>query len=510
MTSTLMREFNRDWEAIAHIYGDRPALIPAAEPEKILRYADLNELIGRHLAWFSSIGLRTGDCIGALLPNSVEMLSLFLACLRGGMRFAPLACDTSPHEAVNWATFTRPACCVLGSTLPESAVAALKKISLKCLRVDTNGSFSHLPDVPGHSLPHASGAKLYLFTSGTTGQPKAIVIDGDKLWSAGSAFIRSHGVDFASRFRIWNYLPHSYLGGLFNMGLIPLSVGGSSIVDETFSGKTFLGFWQTIDRYEINALWLVPTVVRGLLAIGDRTHRNEVKSYREAIQFAFLGTAPIEYEAKRRFEALFGIPLYENFALSETTFLTTERARDIPLRSEGSTGRPLDYVELRFRSVGDDHDPRYREILAKTPFLADGYLDEDGAVKSSVVDGFLPTGDLGYLDESGQLILSGRCKDIIKKGGHLVALREVELLLASHPAVVEAVAVPAAHPFYGESYRLYVQLKPSEPSGALGAISAFVYENLAKHKGPDSVEAVAAFPRTPGGKIRKFVLKNSR
>ena len=363
-----------------------------------------------------------------------------------------------------------------------------------------------MPETAERSVPASDGAKIYLYSSGTTGQPKAIVIDGNKLWSAGYAFIRAHDIDYSKPFRIWNYLPQSYLGGLFNLCLIPISVAGTVVVDEFFSGKTLLGFWQNIDRYEINALWFVPTIVRGLLSISVRTRRHELRNYGKIVDCAFLGTAPIEIATKEQFEQIFGIELIENYALSETTFLTSELVGE--KRSQGSVGRVLPYAELRFRAVVDDDDPRYREILARTPFLADGYLSLGGRIISDLVDGFLPTGDLGYLNSSGCLVVTGRCKDIIKKGGHFVALRESELIAASHPAVSEAVAVPIAHSFYGESYRLLLQLKPSTELEDIAAVSAFILENLAKHKWPDSIDAVTEFPRTPSGKVRKFLLQN--
>lgn len=74
-----------------------------------------------------------------------------------------------------------------------------------------------------------------------------------------------------AQLRFWNYLPMSYLGGLFNLALIPLSTGGSLVIDETFSGKTFLQFWQTVERFDINAIWFVPTIARGLLSMAERT-----------------------------------------------------------------------------------------------------------------------------------------------------------------------------------------------------------------------------------------------
>jgi acyl-coenzyme A synthetase/AMP-(fatty) acid ligase len=501
-----MRKFNSDFEALVQLQGDKPALVRVENPEAPVSYAQLMHLLDRHLAWFKDEGLVPGDCIGAVMPNSVETIALFLAAVRAGLKFAPLACETSSRELVAWAEITRPKLCILGEPIPSTVAPTVSSAGLRATQVRSDNNFAHLPET---AAPHlkADGAKLYLFTSGTTGAPKVIVMDADRLWSAGIAFAEANGIGIGTPFRIWNYLPHSYLGGLFNLGLIPLSVGGSTVIDETFSGKTFLSFWQTVDRCEINSLWLVPSIVRGLVTMGDRAGRGDLKSIRSAIRVAFLGTAPIELEIKRRFEEIFGIPLRENFALSETTFISNEHDADAPFRSTGSAGRILDYVKVRIDNAKMPDDPRYGEILVDTPFLADGYLGSDGNISIQKIDGFFPTGDLGYLDSRGQLVVTGRSKDIIKKGGYLVALREIEILALTHPLVEEAAAVPVPHRFYGESYRLYVRFKPAADPARLGDVSAFIFSNLAKYKWPDGVELVEEFPRTASGKIRKFLLQ---
>ena len=501
-----MRKFNSDFEALVQLQGDKPALVRIENPEEPVSFAQLLGLLDRHLAWFKEEGLVPGDCIGAVMPNSVEMIVLFLAAVRAGLKFAPLACETSVRELAAWTKITRPKLCILGEQIPSTIAPAVSSAGLLARRVRSDNKFAHLPETAAPLLK-AGGAKLYLFTSGTTGAPKVIVMDADRLWSAGVAFMEANGIGIGAPFRIWNYLPHSYLGGLFNLGFIPLSVGGSAVVDETFNGKTLLSFWQTVERCEINSLWLVPSIVRGLVAMGDRTGRGGSKSIRSTIRVAFLGTAPIELEVKQRFEEIFGIPLRENFALSETTFISNERDADAPFRSAGSAGRILDYVKVRMGRTEKSDDPRYDEILVDTPFFADGYLGPDGNISIQLVDGFFPTGDLGYIDSRGQLVVTGRSKDIIKKGGYFVALREIELLASTHSLVEEAVAVPVPHRFYGESYRLYVRFNSATDPARLGDVSAYIFSNLAKYKWPDGVELIEEFPRTASGKIRKFLLQ---
>jgi acyl-coenzyme A synthetase/AMP-(fatty) acid ligase len=501
-----MRSFNADFDFIVSEYGERPALIAVGAEERGMTYAELDAVSHRYLAWISDLGVRPGECVGAVLPNSLEMLALFVACLRGGLGFAPLACDTAPAETLRWADLVKPRCCFFSPLLDDKIRVPLEAKGFSCYPIETNGLFASLPaaHVP---TQHQPGARLYLFSSGTTGSPKAIVLDGDRLWSAGHAFIRHHGASFEEPFRIWNYLPQSYLGGLFNMGLIPFSVGGSVVVDEVFSGKTFLGFWQMLDRYDINVLWFVPAIVRGLLTIGERTNRQQIAPLAQKISLAFLGTAPIERATKNRFEDVFGLNLLENYALSETTFITSEVSGQTGERSEGGVGRCLPYAELRFKRLPNEQ-AEFSEILVRSPFLMLGYLDDQGELQVPQEEGFFPTGDLGFTDASGQLVLSGRARDVIKKGGYFISLREIELLVQSHPAVAEAATVVVTHPFYGETYRVKLILKPGVESSGADEVRDFLYASITRYKWPDGVDVVTDFPRTASGKIRKFLLES--
>jgi acyl-CoA synthetase (AMP-forming)/AMP-acid ligase II len=260
-------------------------------------------------------------------------------------------------------------------------------------------------------------------------------------------------------------------------------------------------------------LWLVPTILRGLLAIADRTARHRV-SPPKRVRACFLGTAPIDLATKTRFEEVFGIPLLENFALSETTFITSEHLGDGMPREEGSVGTLLPYVTLRVYPLEGEGDARSSnagasgELAVRTPFLFLGYLQPDGSLQLPLDDeGYFRTGDVGHLSESGVLAIDGRLRDVIKKGGYFIALREIELLAERHEAVQEAAAVAIPHEFYGESFQLLVIPKEGHDRAELVPhLGAWLRERLVRYKWPEKIEAVDAFPRTDSGKIRKTLL----
>jgi acyl-CoA synthetase (AMP-forming)/AMP-acid ligase II len=391
----------------------------------------------------------------------------------------------------------------MSNLIDEEKAAVVASSGAQVVSASMDLRFGWLPEARLRTT-HGDMPRVYLATSGTTGDPKSMTMDSNRLWSSGVAFMEYHHLQH-SALRFWNFLPMSYLGGLYNLCLIPLSCGGSAVIDEQFSGKTFLEFWQTVDRFEINALWLVPTIVRGLLKIGERFSPEELKHRGSRIKAVFVGTAPIELAAKRRFEELFNIQMLENFALSETTFFTSETPATVRYRSEGSVGTALPYVDLKFVPTNDEKS--LTEIYVKSPYLFLGYQGRDGVITNPCdKDGYLATGDLGHLDGNNILIVDGRKRDIIKKGGNYVALREMEILAEQHGAVREAAAVRVAHEFYGESYVMFIQLNQGFDSSSVADINQFIHEHAVQYKWPDSIMIKDEFPRTAGGKIKKHLL----
>ncbi|MBK9140881.1 MAG: acyl--CoA ligase [Candidatus Melainabacteria bacterium] len=504
--SGLIRSLNHDFMLLAEQSAQATALTIRQDVDcKNISYSDLTVLVSRCLAFFESHGLSKGDVVFVLLPNSSESAIVFLACLLGGLTFAPLPCTASQPEIRRWIELTNPKYCLLSSPYNSNLSSMVEEAGVRCFNIETDAEFSWLPEA-AERVFDSSEARIFLSTSGTTGEPKAMVISADRLWSSGHAFLKYHNL-LNSRLRFWNYLPMSYLGGLFNLLLVPLASGGSTVIDQSFSGKTFLEFWQTVERFEIDSLWLVPTIVRGLLELSQRTRKEDLSKYGQRIRAAFVGTAPLDLETKRRFERTFGVAILENFALSETTFFTSETLDNLDSRTEGSTGEVLPYSDIKFSVL--DHDVAdLTEILVKSPFLFLGYLQNDGTVSLPLdADGYFATGDLGHLTSENVMVIDGRIKDVVKKGGYMVSLREVETIAEQHHAVKQATAAVVPHSFYGESFYLYLILKSEvEESNVLAQIESFIHEHLVRHKWPEKVFVVREFPVTASGKVQKFRL----
>jgi acyl-CoA synthetase (AMP-forming)/AMP-acid ligase II len=506
-----MTSFHDDIRARVRLEPTATAFVDARDSQT-WSYAELLDHIERSGGFFASHGATPARPVLSLLPNSTEAFVAFLAALDRGQGFAPFAPDATSDEVVRWASLVKPALCLVCETTEDNVLDARREAKIQTVAVTLDGGYDWYGVDSPAATPAPTPARLYLTTSGSTGEPRALIIDGDRLWSSGKAFCDLH--DFLDGdVRFFNILPMSYLGGLFNLGLIPLAAGGSVVIAPAFSGLSFLSFWQDVERYDVNVLWLVPTIVRGLLSIAQRTRRHEAVPGTQNVRACFIGTAPIDLATKERFEGLFDIPVLENYGLSETTFLTSETLKTRTNRQEGSVGAVLPYVEMDFVAAQTDGPAAPGEqppaqVRAKTPFMFLGYLNGDGTLDTEFDDGgFLATGDLGEATPDNLLIIGGRLRDIIKKGGYLVPLREIETLAERHPAVEEAIAVGLAHEFYGESYNLLLRLaNGGEADTAIDSFGAWLRGNLVRYKWPEAISAVTDVPRTSSGKVRKHFL----
>lgn len=500
-----MRRFSNDFENLCKNNAEEVCVIQETGfKTKTFLYKDVWLYVERYIELFKQNALRKGDVILSILPNSVENIFCFLAALKGGYGFAPLSCKSTQREINEWAKIIDPRIILKSDEIQLQTHVSNRNhiIDIKC-----DGELEWLPSAEKSYEVSESGT-LYLYTSGTTGEPKTMVIDGDKLWSSSYYFSKNYDL-LESKCRFWNYLPMSYLGGLFNLALIPLSCKGSFLVTEPFSGNTLLNFWENVKKYEITALWFVPTIVNGLLKICNMFGNNFQNYTQNNLKIVFLGTAPIEMEKKITFENELGVSIFENYGLSETTFISCEDIKSTKNRSQSSVGTILPYVEYKLVKYEESND--IFELLIKSPFNFCGYLSKQGKLLKIDfdVDGFFNTKDLVKIDHNGQLVLLGRTRQIIKKGGLFIALKEIENAILGSKYVKEAVAIPIKHDFYGESYDLLLTLKTHEPDDLVmkSKIKLWLVDNLVSYKHPENIIIVDEFPYTPSGKIKIEELK---
>ena len=505
----MIRSFKTDIERVVRENSQQRALLDS-KTGRVWTYTALFEAMIGFGALLTSTGVRPGDRIFSVLPNGVEQLVAFLAALWCGVDFCPISPLATLDESCKCILASRCVAGLVPYNLNPHIREKLGECTLKksAISVPLDGDLTRYATRVAAQVDaaNAQSGRLLIFTSGTTANPKAVVHDGDRLWSSAMAWSEFHSwLDRDARF--YNILPMSYLGGLFNLGLIPFACGGSVVISDPFSGTLALKFWRQIKQNDVNTLWLAPSMIRALVRLYKPS--AEIDAARSQVRASFLGMAPIGPSEKERFEDLFGIQLLENFALSETTFLTSKKLGDSPRRHPGSVGKPLPWAEVRLSPLADD--PSRSEIEAKTPFLFNGYMDSQGEISRPLTpDGFFRTGDLGVFGEGEVLILKGRWKDVVKKGGYLITLRDIEEVAEGHELVKEAAAIGVPHEFYGETPVLCVELSGGGrlPKEILGELRTLLTKGLAKFKWPGEIVAMESLPRTESGKVQKWVLKD--
>jgi acyl-CoA synthetase (AMP-forming)/AMP-acid ligase II len=372
----------------------------------------------------------------------------------------------------------------------------LDKIKIKKVFLETDEKFEFLNKFSSKSVKKSkSKSKLIILTSGTTGKPKTIEHDINKLWSSGYYFLKFHKLESA-KLCFWNFLPISYLGGIYNLCLIPIISSGSFVLDQEFNGNTFFNFWQTVKRHNINAIWFVPTIIKGLYAIRSKIIINDINISNQKI-LCFLGTAPINYNLKKKFESFFNLKLLENYALSETTFISSENYENIKYRSKNSKGEILPYVKINFIN---NKIKKLKNIYVNTPFLCENAHNDNLISKNNLV--FFNTRDLGNISNK-KLIVNGRDRDIIKKGGHLIFLQDIEELIENIDLINRVAAKPTFDKFYGENYNLFISLSKRASEAEKNTIELKIRDMLSKYKWPKKIIFRSTLKTTSSGKIKK-------
>ncbi len=357
-----------------------------------------------------------------------------------------------------------------------------------------------LAEDPGHrGSPEEVSMQLY--TSGTTGLPKGVMLTNANLSTAvseaGHTF--SIGDDTVSLVA----MPLFHIGGS-GWALCAMSRGGRSIILRDVDPVVLLGLVET---EHITEMFIVPAVLMFLLAT-PQLSQTDLSSLR----LIFYGASPISEDVLVKCMAAMGCGFCQVYGMTETTGAITalpfeDHDPDGPRRGLlRSAGRPHDGVELRVVDPESGRDVGFGEvgeIWTRSGYNMAGYWGKDEETARTIdSEGWLRTGDAGYLDTEGYLYLHDRIKDMIVSGGENIYPAEVENVLLSHPVVVDAAVIGVPDEKWGETVKAIVVLA----SGATldeNDVIAHCRANLAHYKCPTSVEAVDALPRNPSGKILK-------
>ena len=460
-------------------------------------------------------GITRGDRVAVMLPNSCELAILYFAAMYAGATLVPINPNLSANDVRFIVSSCAPRLVVAGPSCAEKILAldvpalvtlntaqdagtsaAVENVSLEALVLDE--SFTPLKDASEDDF------LVIMFTSGTTAKPKGLVHRMGRMFRNAQAFADMQGIDEGARFYLT--LSMAYMGGFYNLLVLPFLRGATVVIDNVFDARSSLNFWEKIRRHQVNTLWFAPTVMSILLKM-DRGRAGE-EYCREAIRQVFVGFAPLGLKLKQDFERRYGVRLIENYGLSETLFVSARSLKD-PGNS-GYVGEAVPGVQLRV--VRDDGTtlPTHAEgeLQVRTPDLMAGYLGEDGSLLELKAEEWFPTGDLARLDEQGSLSITGRKKDMIIRGGVNISPAAIEEVLVHAPGVADVAVVSIPHELYGEDVVAVLKLEPGvQLEAVLDIVMARAAGELALHQQPARYVAIDDFPRTSNGKVQKARLR---
>lgn len=489
-------------EAAFERTGDHPALFfegawhdSGALRDRCLRLA----------SGLQELGIEPGDRVVVMMTNCPEVGLLYTALWRAGAVITPalflLSADDLRHileSSEATAVVTTP------EILDTVKVAAKDLPSVKwILATEIQDDPEVVPltsledAVPGEIVPRDdSELAALMYTGGTTGRAKGVMISHENLWHAGRAGHEVTYIPGINRTAVPLPLAHSY-GLLVTAAGLHAEEPGVAILQRWFDAPNLL---ELIQEHKVQQAAVVPTMLQLLLA-------QPLEDYDlSSLQKITSGASPLSPGVVEEFERRVpGVEIREGYGLTETTALIS--TNPFGARKLGSVGVPAPGCEVRVLDDEGNQVPSNEpgEIAARSPMIMLGYWRSDGEGDVSA-DGWFRTGDIGRVDEDGYIWIMDRKKDLIIRGGFNVYPRDIEEVLLLHPAVAQAGVVGRPDEARGEEVVAFVQLHPGEELDEEDLI-AFARERLGKYKYPREVRFVDSVPLTPVFKIDRKQLR---
>ena len=454
-------------------------------------YSEFDKAVNRTANLLLANGIKKGDVVSLLLPNSAEYIIAYFACWKIGALAGPVN-SLLKGEEIDYVVTNSESKLMLAAEPLEMTAVLPPTIVFNNIDDATAG----MHDALGAAELSPADEAIIIYTSGTTGKPKGCLLTHGNLIA--NAQQVAEWMNFGENDRLLTVMPLFHMNAVSVTTMTALYAGGSTVVSPKFSASRF---WEIIDKYQITSFGSVATMLSMLLAKVDETAKNDSPSTNK-LRFAMCGSAPVPAEVLNRFEETFGVLVIEGYGLSESTCRSAFNppSKD---RRPGSCGKPIGN-EMKIFDDNDRELPcgELGEIVMRGPNIFKGYFKNPLATEKAFANGWFHTGDIGYRDADGFFYIADRKSDMIIRGGENIYPREIDDVLYTHSAVAHAAAIGVPDDLYGEEVVAFVVLK-NEDRASEAEIIDYCRSHLADYKCPKKVYFVDDIPKGPTGKLLK-------
>ena len=473
----------------------------APEPGLTMTFGELQNASRQLARYLADNGVRPGEKVALLMHNGYQTCRLFIGAMYGGFCVTPLnlLAQTSQLEYV--LEHSDAAIVFVAPDQLERLNGALARVARPIKVVVCDVDTQEFIDAPQSSAALAPVGEeddaLMMYTSGTTGTPKGVVLTNRAVVSGGQFVSAAHAL--GPHDRVMACLPLYHINAQIVTATATLVHGGSLVLPRRFGVS---GFWAMATQYECTWINLVPTMISYLLN-SPETQGHDLGR----IRFCRSASAPLPPSQHRAFEKRFNIGIIETMGLTETAAPCFSNPIDPAQRKIGSPGQAFGN---QAKIVGPEGQPlaagAVGEIMVWGANVMKGYYkNPEETSRCLTADGWLHTGDLGYLDPDGFVFVTGRIKELIIKGGENIAPREIDEALLKHPSVLEAAAVGIPDEHYGQEIMACVVLKDGHCCSE-EELRNFCRTELGAYKTPKHFRFQDTLPKGPSGKVQRLKL----
>ncbi|MDQ0971890.1 long-chain acyl-CoA synthetase [Neobacillus niacini] len=452
-------------------------------------------------------GITVGDRVIVCMPNCPEVIFAYQGITRAGAIIVPVMFTLHPKELHYIALNSGAKAVITSSPILGNVEKALEGLASKpiVIVVDqpkserglnfydvwSEGSF-----VSGNERKEDDTAVI-LYTSGTTGNPKGVLLTHKNLTSNAENSVKHNELERGTTIGV---LPLAHVYGL-TISNICLLMGSSIVIFSNFdSGEVF----KAIQKYEVRNFSAVPAMIHALVSY---PHADDYNT--SSLESVSSGSAPLPVALLHAFEKKFGAKVFEGYGLSEAAPIVTAHKNGIEIKP-GSVGIPIPGVEVK---IVDDNGNEVEcgevgELCVRGDNVTPGYYQNVEESRKVLIDSWLHTGDMARMDGEGYVYIVDRKKDLIIRGGFNVYPRDIEEILNTHETVSEVAVVGVPDEKMGEEMVACVVVKPGAVTSEEELIT-YCQEHLAKNKTPRRIVFLEALPRNGVGKILKTHLRKS-